>query len=159
MLMTSAIPPADVQVPVRAAVAAALAVAAAQALQLEFPLYALVSAVIVTDLSPAETRKLGLWRVAGTVLGAAIGATLSTFFPHGPVAIGVGVMAAMFLCHVLRLRGAAKVSGYVCGIVLLDFHTQPWFYAVHRLLETLLGIAMAVLVSLVPLWLSVDKNK
>ncbi|MDR7099778.1 uncharacterized membrane protein YgaE (UPF0421/DUF939 family) [Lysobacter niabensis] len=157
--MTSAIPPADVQVPIRAAVAAALAVAAAQVLQLEYPLYALVSAVIVTDLSPSETRKLGLWRVAGTVLGAAIGATLSTFFPHGPVAIGIGVLAAMFLCHVLRLRGAAKVSGYVCGIVLLEYHMQPWVYAVHRLVETLLGIAVAVLVSLVPLLLSAGKNK
>jgi uncharacterized membrane protein YgaE (UPF0421/DUF939 family) len=68
-------------------------------------------------------------------------------------------MAAMFLCHVLRLRGAAKVSGYVCGIVLLDHHMQPWVYAVHRLVETLLGIAVAVLVSLVPLLLSAGKNK
>jgi len=157
--MTSAIPPADVQLPVRAAVAAALAVAAAQVLQLEFPLYALVSAVIVTDLSPTETRKLGLWRVVGTVLGAALGATLSMVIPHGPLAIGVGVLVAMLLCHVLRLRGAAKLGGYVCGIVMLEYHAQPWLYASYRVLETLLGIATAVLVSLVPLLLSADKNK
>lgn len=146
-----------VQLPLRAACAAALAVAIAQFLQLEYPLYALVGAVIVTDLVPAQTRKLGFWRIAGTVLGATLGAAMS-YLPRGPVAIGIGILAAMLLCHVLRMRGAEKVSGYVCGIVLLEHAAHPWSYAALRLLETALGIAMAMLISLIPLLVSDDKS-
>jgi len=136
------------QLPIRAAVAAALAVGAAQLLQMPYPLYALVGAVIVTDLSPVQTRKLGGWRMAGTVLGAAVGAALGQVM-QGPIAIGLGVLVAMLLSGLLRLRGAAKVSGYVAGIVLLD-QSEPVLYALQRLLETALGIAFAMLVSWVP---------
>ena len=44
------------QLAFRTAIAAGLAVAIAQLFRLEYPLYALIAAVIVTDLSPSQTR-------------------------------------------------------------------------------------------------------
>ena len=62
----------------------------------------------------------------------------------------------MLLSWGLRLDAAAKVAGYVCGIVILSHDAAPWGYAVYRVIETLLGIAMAVLVSLVPKLMRVE---
>lgn len=142
----------------RAAVAAALSVAIAQWWQLQFPIYAMISAVVVTDLKAAETWRLGLPRLVGSIIGAILGALTCAFLRPNAWEAGLAIFAAMFLSHLLRLRNSARVAGYVCGIVLLAFGEHPWEYAFHRTIETALGIAMAMLVSLVPKLLTTDES-
>lgn len=139
----------SIQLSVRAAVAALLAVAVARYFGLQ-PLQALVTSVLVIDLSPEETRRLALPRFVGTLLGGALGALLSMALPSNPVSIGLGVLAAMLSSHLLRLDRASRLSGYVCGIILLREDGALWAYAFDRLLETTVGIVMAVLTSFVP---------
>ncbi len=138
------------QLSIRSGLSAALAVASAEFLRLPHPLYAMIGAVIVTDLSPSQTRKLGLRRLVGSALGALVGAVASSFLPSAPWSIGLSVLVAMFLSHLLQLEGAAKVTGYVCGIVVLGHSGDPWSYSVYRLAETILGVGIAILVSMVP---------
>lgn len=142
---------AAVQLSVRSALSAGLGVTLSGLLGLQMPLHAVLSAVLVMDLDPRRTRALGLHRLAGTVIGAGFGATLCSLFGPSAVRMGVGILLAMLLTYFLRLRGAAKVAGYVCGIVLISFGDKPWWYAVHRLAETTVGVTMSVLVSCVPL--------
>ena len=47
----------------------------------------------------------------------------------------------------------------VAGIVVLNHGDHPWLYALHRLIETILGIGTAVLVSVVPKLLRTDEPK
>lgn len=141
---------------VRAAVSTGLAVAIARFLELQYPIYAVIAAVIVTDLSPSKTLQLAVQRLAGTVLGATVGAVLSYVLAPGPLAIVVSILAAMLLTYVARVPAAAKLAGYVCGIVVLAHGAQPWTYALNRVIETLLGLGMAVLVSLVPKMMRVE---
>jgi hypothetical protein len=58
----------DIQLSLRATVAAVLSLIAAMWLGLDYPIYAFIAAVIVTDLKPGMSQKLGLaahWRHAG----------------------------------------------------------------------------------------------
>jgi uncharacterized membrane protein YgaE (UPF0421/DUF939 family) len=138
------------QLSLRAALAAALSYAIARACELEFPLYAMIAAVIVTDLQPSETQKLGLRRLGGTIIGSLLGAVLSILLPHGVLTIGLGIFLSMFLTHLLRAPQAARVAGYLCAIVLLEHAADPWIYSFWRFIETVLGIIVAMLLSLVP---------
>ena len=139
-----------IQLSVRAAVAAGVSLVLAQILGLEYPIYAFIAAVIVTDLSRAQTSRLGWRRLIATVVGATCGAALSEALPPGPLAIGFGVLIAMIACNVIRMQEGAKVGGYICGIVMLSYGAEPWSYAFYRLIETILGIGVAWAISLVP---------
>ena len=101
---------AALQLSLRAAVAAGSAVAISEFLELQYPLLALLAAVIVMDLSPSKTRRLALQRLAGTLLGATLGATLSAYLPAGPLATGFSVLAAMLLSHVILAREGSKAG-------------------------------------------------
>jgi uncharacterized membrane protein YccC len=138
------------QLSFRGAAAAAISFAIALALKLEFPIYAMIASVIVLDLSASETRKLAVRRIGGTLVGSVLGAVLAAALPHGVLTMGLGIFLAMFLTHAVGLKEAARVAGYLCAIVLLEHTADPWVYAMWRSIETLLGIAVALLVSLVP---------
>ncbi len=135
---------------IRAAVAACVALMLADLLHLEHPIYAFIGAVICIDLSPAQSRRLGLMRILGTVIGAICGAALVPVLPPSPLTIALGVLVAMLLCYVFRINEGAKLSGYICGLVLLYHGNEAWHYAYARLIETSLGVAVAVLISMVP---------
>jgi uncharacterized membrane protein YgaE (UPF0421/DUF939 family) len=139
-----------VQLSVRASFAAFISLVAADLLGLLFPIYAFIAAVIVTDLQAEVSRKLGLYRIGATIVGAAIGASLTPLLPAEPWGVGAGVLAAMLASQLLGLREGAKVAGYICGIILLDHGAEPWTYSVYRFLETLLGVLSAWAISYVP---------
>jgi hypothetical protein len=106
----------DPDVP-RAAVAAAFAFWVATLLGAHHAIYALVGAVIVTDLNPATTRRLAFQRMGGTLIGAVGGAVFIQFAPSGPIALGVAIGLSMATAYACRLKAsAAKVAGYVAAI-------------------------------------------
>ncbi len=147
-----------VQLSVRAAMGAGLSLALAPLFGLEYPIYAFLAAVIVTDLSPAQTTKLGWRRLVATVVGATCGALLAHVLPAGSATVGLGVLSAMLLCNLVRMEEGAKVGGYICGIVLFSYRSDPWVYAFYRLLETLLGVGVAWAISLVPRLIEVEEG-
>lgn len=148
--MRPSIPISGIQLAVRAGFAAGASLGLAELLALEHPLYALVGAVIVTDLDPATTRKLGRQRMAGSIVGAFSGALIALALPPTAWAVGLSVIVAMLVCALVRVRDGAKIAGYVCGIVVLAHGGDRWSYAFYRLIETALGIAVAWATSQVP---------
>src|SRR3954451_24472976 len=115
------------QLATRSAVAATLAFSIAQALKLDYPIFALAAAVIATDLTPARSRELGFRRLVATAIGGLFGALAASFSFVGMVAVRPSIIIAMLLCQGAGAFAGARNAGYICAIiVLLDTGTSPW---------------------------------
>lgn len=148
--MKSLVPMTGIQLALRASLAAGLSLAIAQFLQLQYPIYALIAAIIVTDLSPSESILLGRRRLVATIIGAACGATLSMILPATSWAIGPSILVAMFSCYLIGTPEVVRVAGYTSAIVAFSYGVDPWHYAFYRLIETGLGVCVAWAISYVP---------
>lgn len=146
-----------VQLSVRAGVAAGLAAWIATLVALEHPLYAFISAVIATDLSAAQSRKLGLRRIFATTIGAICGAVLSQLLGPGSGAVGLAVFVAMVVASMLGAGEGTRVAGFICGIVVLEHSAEPWLYGTQRFIETVLGVVIAWGISFLPKLVSTDQ--
>jgi uncharacterized membrane protein YgaE (UPF0421/DUF939 family) len=140
----------------RAALGAIIAYWLAQICQLQHPIYALVAAIIVTDFSRDETSRLGFQRLAATVVGAVSGVILSITFGPAWWVVGLGIFITMVACQACGIGAGAKVAAFICAIIVIDQNAQPWMYALHRFLETIIGISVAWIVSLVPRFIRFD---
>jgi uncharacterized membrane protein YgaE (UPF0421/DUF939 family) len=129
--------------------------AIAQFLGLDHPIFAFIAAVIVTDLTPSQTRQLGLRRMAATVIGALSGVALSMALPPSAWTVALSVLIAMLLCYLLRAGEGARVAGYICALIVFDHGMEPWLYAYYRFIETALGVGVAWLISYVPKLISI----
>ena len=105
---------------------------------------------IVILLSTINPLTLAWQRFAGTALGAALGAVIATFFHANWIVYGVGIFVCGILSTLLRLGGAYRFAAIAFSIVLLVAHERPpWIVAAHRFVEVSLGIAVALLVTVV----------
>ena len=146
-----------VQLALRAGIAAGVALAIAQVSKLDFPIYAAVAALIVTDLKPSQSTNLGLHRIVATVLGAGCGGVLSSVLPAQPWAVGAGIAVAMLVSDLVQGKDGVRVAGFTCGIIIVTVGSEPWHFAFDRLMETLIGVVVAWAVSHVPKLIRIDE--
>jgi len=87
---------------------------------------------------------------AGTAVGAALGALIATYTHPSWLIYGAGIFLCGILSSILRLGAAYRFAAIALTIVLLITHDRaPWVVATHRFIEVSLGIAVALLVTLV----------
>jgi uncharacterized membrane protein YgaE (UPF0421/DUF939 family) len=133
----------------RTAVAAVAAMLLARLLKMPESYWAPISTIVIIQ-STIPPATLGWQRFVGTALGAVLGAALATFFPPAPLVYGLGILLCGMLTCLLRVDGAYRFAAITLSIVLLIPHTRaPWIVGWHRFLEVSLGIAVALVVTMV----------
>jgi len=135
---------------VRTAVAAVVSVLLARMLKLAEFYWAPISAIVIL-LSTINPLTLAWQRFVGTALGAALGALLASFLGQNWIVYGLGIFACGIISALLRLGAAYRFAAIAFTIVVLIAHTRPpWIVATHRFVEVSLGIAVALLLTV--LW-------
>ena len=133
----------------RTVVATVASLLLARALRLPEFYWAPISTIVIV-LSTIPPLTLAWQRFAGTAMGAALGAVLATYAPNNWMIYGVGIFLCGVLSAIARFAGSYRFSAITLSIVLLIAHTRPpWVVALHRFVEVSLGIAVALVITVV----------
>src|SRR3954466_10865128 len=143
---------AQLALAVRVTVAAFSALVVALALHLLLPLWAVLTALIVTQMSVGRSLKATRDYLFGTVGGAIYGAAITVLIPHSGEAglLGLLVLAIAPLAFIAAINpslNAATVTAVIVLLVPTMNHADPVASAVDRVLEVMVGAVCGLLAS------------
>jgi hypothetical protein len=137
---------------VRVTVAAMVALAIALALGLKLPLWAVLTSIIVTQMSVGRSLKATRDYMIGTLGGAVYGAAVAILIPHS----GEGALLAVLVLAVAPLAfasainpslNAATVTAIIVLLLPVMNHGDVLDSAIDRVLEVTVGAVTGLLVS------------
>ncbi|QGU96284.1 FUSC family protein [Clostridium bovifaecis] len=112
------------------------------------PFYACIAAVICMQSSVFETFKTGKNRMIGTFIGALIGFLFALIQPGNAMLVAVGIILLIYVCNVLGYNKSISIACIVFIAIMVNLTDKtPLFYSTYRLIETFIGILIAVLVN------------
>lgn len=137
---------------IRVTIAALAALVLAQVLQLPLPLWAVLTAVIVTQMSVGRSLKATFDYLAGTLGGAIYGGAIGVFIPHSSeiallavLALALGPLA--FIAAINPRFSAAPITAIIVLLVPIMTHASPLASALDRVMEVALGGVTGLVVS------------
>ncbi|MGH9535132.1 MAG: FUSC family protein [Terriglobales bacterium] len=132
--------------PLRTAVAAVVSLVVARQFRLPEAYWAPLTTLVVTQSSVRAALGSSGQRLAGTALGAVVGALIAAFWSASLWSLAAGIFALGVLSFVLKLgNNAYRFAGITLIIVLIIPQPHaPWILAWRRFLEVAIGIAVAL---------------
>jgi uncharacterized membrane protein YgaE (UPF0421/DUF939 family) len=108
--------------------------------------WAPMSTLIVMQSTLSAALPISVQYVAGTAVGAAVGAVTDIYFPENVWAFGVAAFIIGLLCVALRVeRSAFRYASITLAIVMLvPRSTSGLLVALHRFFEVSIGIAVGL---------------
>ena len=133
---------------IKTSIAVFLTLLISQLLKLEYPFFAVIAAIFSMENTIANTYKAGIYRMLGTLIGALVGTICVLIQPNNAILLGVGTMVVITICNALKWDRAVPIAGVVFAAIMLSLNNKnPFQYSISRVLATLLGIVVAVLVN------------
>ncbi|MCQ4086483.1 aromatic acid exporter family protein [Saccharibacillus sp. JS10] len=145
---------------IKTAVAVLLCILISSALQLEYPFYATIATIIAMESSISSSYTAGKNRTMGTLVGAALGGLFAFILPHNAYLAAFGIICVIAVCNLLNWNKSISIACIVFLAIMLNLNANEsaFYYALHRVLDTLLGIGVAVFVNYVLIPPKHDRN-
>ncbi|MCI1965287.1 MAG: aromatic acid exporter family protein [Oscillospiraceae bacterium] len=134
---------------IKTGIAVTVCIAVSSLLHLNQPFIAVIATVISMGKSIDLSVKAGKNKMAGVIIGSAVGTLFAAILPGNAGLCGIGVILSLYLCHLFHLESAGVLSSFSFAAVMFGAaQSAPLEYALPCLGAALLGIAVAVLVNL-----------
>lgn len=116
------------------------------------PIFAAIGAIVVMSRTLSDAITAATTQLAGITCGALAGCLFALLFPNDRyVAIGLGLILLIPLCHPLRIGFAVPLTCIVfVSVCLYDpARGTPVAYAINRFLDTSIGLATGFVINAV----------
>lgn len=126
------------------------------------PFYACIASILAMQDTSENSWKYGKTRLKATLLGGILGIIfifINQFIYSGglsSIIIPLGIIAVIYLCNAVKWKTASATACVVYCSVLINHSDDMYIFALNRMIETALGVVIAVLVNK---YLFRDKNK
>src|SRR5262245_4566594 len=143
---------AELRLCVRSTTAGVLTLAAAQLLNLPIALWAVLTAVILTQISVGRSLKATMDYLTSTLGGAIYAGAIGALVPHNNhLAVFAGLAMAVLLAALYPRLSAAPFTAVMVFFGPTITHTGPIVAAFERVIEVAVGCIIGLFVSLVVL--------
>lgn len=135
---------------IKTSIAVTISTSLAYFFGLNSPFFVGIAAIIAMQGNLVDSYRMGRDRILGTILGAAVG-LLGSFISIGnPLIIGLGTIIVIYLCNRLGWSKSITIATVVFISIIMNVERgQELSYSLNRVLDTLIGIIVAVIVNFV----------
>ena len=148
-------PPAPRDLPLELAIkmglAAGIGLFVAHLLDLKFPVYVLLAVVTVVDTGAVGSWLLAGYRMVGSVIGVLLAVLVVQRWSVTPLSAGIVMGGIVVLCSALGARHSMRLAALVFAVGITEFSSEVDSWAGNRLVATLVGAVITIVVSVVPM--------
>lgn len=111
------------------------------------PVFGAIAALLVVAPSVNQSFAKALERSVGVILGVVLGSVIGTLFGGESVIVLIAIVAAIAVGWAVRLTPASAVQIPISAMLVLSVGAVTPNYAFDRIVETLIGAAVGVVVN------------
>ncbi|OFI06298.1 hypothetical protein CLOACE_10710 [Clostridium acetireducens DSM 10703] len=113
----------------------------------QYPFYACIASISCMKQSVSSTHSAGRYRIIGTCIGATVGLIFYMFFKESALSCGIGIVLVIYFCNLFKQNNSVVISCIVFIAIMTNLKGMPSEqYAINRIIDTFIGIVIAVLV-------------
>lgn len=113
--------------------------------------WCVLSTFVVMQAHLGGTYRAAWVRFLGLFIGSLMGGFFTSIFGSNGIVLGISIIFTVFICSIFRLKDSIRFACFsVCVVMILwGLHPaiSPWQFGLYRFLDSILGIAIAVIIS------------
>ncbi|MBA9079183.1 aromatic acid exporter family protein [Rufibacter quisquiliarum] len=113
----------------------------------QYPYFAAVAAIITVQVTVADSVDKATQRIVGIIGGVLLSMLLGHWFQVGAVSIFLVIFIGMAIAKALKMNPQIISQVAISSLLVLAFGQTNQAYAFERIIETVLGSGMAVLIN------------
>ncbi|WP_422485138.1 FUSC family protein [Gudongella sp. DL1XJH-153] len=132
---------------IKTGLAVAIGLLVAEVFNLQSPLFVGIGAISTMQSSVSQSFVMGKNRMLGTVTGAIVALLFALYLPRNPFFLGLGIIIVIHILNLLDWKKSISLSAIVFLAVSNNHGLAMTPYAISRVLDTFIGIVIAVIVN------------